>query len=381
MFLYFFFRNDKIILEDYSVGNFNIRTFLKQAVKTGASDVHLHVGERPVLRKDGKMVKIDMDFLDDEDLERSIMTLLPSYDINDIKKNMDLDFSYELPAVSRFRVNLSRQLGHFALTLRLISFNIRQVTELNLPSVIQNFADLNNGIVLVTGPTGSGKSTTLASINVKYPKHIITVEDPIEYMFSNKLSIISQRQVEIDTSSFNDGIKYALRQDPDVILIGEIRDRDTANAALKAAETGHLVLASLHTNDATQTINRIINMFDPQDRDLIRDQLANTIRGIIAQKLVKVAHGSGRRPIVEIMISTPTIKDYIIKNKLDEIYDIMRTGSDDMVTMNASLFNLLREGVITQEYALEASDNKNEFNQMLRGVFRGTENQGNNYYE
>ena len=366
------------------MGTFNVRNFLKQAVKIGASDIHLHVGERPVLRKDGKMVKIDMPYLDNEDMERSIITLLPSFDFNEIKKNMDLDFSYELPSISRFRVNLSKQLGHFALVLRVISFNIRQVSELNLPMVIQNFADLNNGIVLVTGPTGSGKSTTLASIiehiNVKYPKHIVTVEDPIEYMFANKLSIISQRQVEIDTASFNDGIKYALRQDPDVILIGEIRDRETATAALKAAETGHLVLASLHTNDATQTINRIINMFEPQDRDLIRDQIANTVRGIVAQKLVKVARGEGRRPIVEIMVSTPTIKDYIIKNKLDDIYSLMKSGTDGMTTMNASLFKLLQEGIITQDYALEASDNKNEFNQMLRGVFSGT-GSGANYCE
>ena len=366
------------------MGNFNIRTFLKQAVKTGASDVHLHVGERPVLRKDGKMVKIDMPYLDDEDMERSIITLLPTFDFNDIKKNMDLDFSFELPGVSRFRVNLSRQLGRFALVLRLISYNIRQVSELNLPTVIQSFADFNNGIVLVTGPTGSGKSTTLASIiehiNMKYPKHIITVEDPIEYLFSNKLSIISQRQVEIDTSSFNDGIKYALRQDPDVILIGEIRDRNTATAALKAAETGHLVLASLHTNDAIQTINRIINMFEPQDRDLIREQIANTIRGVVAQKLVKLSKGDGRRPIVEIMVSTPTIKDYIIKNKLEDIYSIMKSGIDEMTTMNASLFKLYQDGLISQDAAMEASDNKNEFNQMLRGVFSGT-GSGANYYE
>lgn len=366
------------------MGTFNIRTFLKQAVKTGASDVHLHVGERPVLRKDGKMVKVDMPYLDDEDMDRAIMTMLPTYNLEDIKKNMDLDFSYELPAISRFRVNLSRQLGHFALTLRLISYVIRQVSELNLPSVIRGFADLNNGIVLVTGPTGSGKSTTLASIiehiNMKYPKHIITVEDPIEYMFSNKLSVISQRQVEIDTASFNDGIKYALRQDPDVILIGEIRDRDTATAALKAAETGHLVLASLHTNDAIQTINRIINMFDPQDRDLIRDQIANTIRGIVAQKLVKVASGAGRRPVVEIMVSTPTIKDYIIKNKLEDIYEIMRSGVDGMLTMNASIYNLYKENIITQEYALESSDNKNELNQMMRGVMGSTGSKDTNFY-
>ena len=171
-----------------------------------------------------------------------------------------------------------------------------------------------------------------------------------------------------------------MRQDPDVILIGEIRDRETAVAALKAAETGHLVLASLHTNDAIQTINRVINMFEPQDRDLIRNQLANTVRGIVAQKLVKIAKGAGRRPIVEIMVSTPTIKDYIIKDQLEEIYSIMKSGIDEMVTMNASLFALVKEGVITQEEALEVSDNKNEFNQMLRGVFSGTNNQGSGYY-
>lgn len=358
------------------MGNFNCKGFLTQAVKLGASDIHLHVGERPVLRKDGKMVKIDMPFLDDEDMEKAISMLLPSHTMEKIKEKTDLDFSYELSGISRFRVNLSRQLGHFALVLRVISFDIRQVSELNLPRVIQKFADYNNGLILVTGPTGSGKSTTLASliehINIKYAKHIISVEDPIEYMFSNKLSIISQRQVELDTPSFYSGVKYALRQDPDVILIGEIRDVETAQAALKAAETGHLVLSSLHTNDAAQTINRIINLFDTQDRDLVRDQLANSLRGVIAQKLVKVAEGSGRRPIVEVMISTPTVKDYILKNNLDEIYNLMRTGSEGMVTMNASLFKLVKEGFVSSDVAMEFSDNKNEFSQMLRGVMATT---------
>ena len=288
-----------------------------------------------------------------------------------------MDFAYEIHGVSRFRVNLSRQLGKSALVIRTIPYNIKRVSELMLPESIEQFATLNNGLVLITGPTGSGKSTTIASlidyININYPKHIITIEDPVEFIFTNKKSIVSQRQVLIDTPSFPDGIKYALRQDPDVIFIGEIRDKDTVTAALKASETGHLVFATIHTNDAIQTVNRIVNMFEPSDRDFVRGQLAAILRGTVSQKLIPISNGTGRRPACEVLVVTPTVKDFIEKDKLEEIYELVKKGSfNNMITMNTSLYRLFEQDLITEDVAMSYSDNKNELQQMFRGVFHGT---------
>ena len=359
---------------------FDINNFLIKAISIGASDVHLRVDERPIIRKDGKIIKIDMPKLTEDDINNIVNIMIPKTAKTRANSAFDLDFSYEIKGVSRFRVNLSHQLGKSALVIRNIPFFIKNIEELNLPVSIEQFARLNNGIVLITGPTGSGKSTTLASlidyININYPKHVITIEDPIEFIFTSKKSIISQRQVEIDTPSFPDGVKYAMRQDPDVILIGEIRDRDTIVSALKASETGHLVFATLHTNDAIQTINRIVNMFDPQDRQYIRSQLASTLRGTISQKLVMHKTGEGRRPACEVLVATPTIKDFILKDELEQIYISVKQGSfNEMLTMNMSLYKLYKDDIITEEEALSQSDNKNELKQMLRGVFHGTHNQ------
>ena len=360
---------------------FEINSFLKKAVSIGASDVHLRAEEHPIVRKDGKIIKIDMPMLSEDDITEVINTILPKSAKTRANSAFDLDFSYEIKGVSRFRVNLSRQLGKSALVMRNIPYTIKKFEELHLPISIEQFARLNNGIILITGQTGSGKSTTLASlidyININYPKHIITIEDPIEFIFTNKKSIISQRQVDIDTASFPDGVKYAMRQDPDVILIGEIRDRETIVSALKASETGHLVFATLHTNDAIQTVNRIINMFEPQDRQYIRSQLAATLRGTISQKLVNKKNGEGRYPACEILVSTPTVKDFIIKDELEQIYDLVKKGSfNDMLTMNKSLLKLVQKDIITQIEALDKSDNKNELQQMLRGVYQGTTDNG-----
>ncbi len=255
-------------------GNFNIQSFLEKAVKTNSSDIHLKVGERPMLRRDGLILKVDMPPLTSADMNNIVLTVTPSFLKDRLAQVTDLDFAYNIPNVSRFRVNLSRSMAEFSLVFRVIPHFISSFEALNLPSAMQQFADYNNGIVLVTGPTGSGKSTSLASfldyINAKYQKHIITIEDPIEFVFTDKKCKISQRQVGVDTTSFSDGIKYALRQDPDVILVGEIRDVETLDSALKAAETGHLVFATMHTNDAIQTISRIVNMYNTEDRDSIR---------------------------------------------------------------------------------------------------------------
>ena len=289
----------------------------------------------------------------------------------------DMDFSYEIKGLSRFRVNLSRAMTEFSLVFRVIPYTIKDFKKLYLPESMQNFADYNNGIIIITGPTGSGKSTSMAAfldyINATYQKHIITIEDPVEFQFTDKKSTFTQRQIGIDTDSFAAGIKYALRQDPDVIFVGEIRDRETLDSALKAAETGHLVFSTMHTNGAIQTIYRIVNMYEPEDRETVRQQLAQTLRGTISQKLVKRAESNGRYPACEILVVTPAIKDFILKNKIDEIYDLVRKGSfSDMITMNESLFKLVEASAITKETALEASDDKNELEQMFRGVYSGT---------
>ncbi|MCQ2789557.1 MAG: PilT/PilU family type 4a pilus ATPase [bacterium] len=357
--------------------DFDTLTFLKRAIKFGASDIHLKVDEHPTIRKDGKIIKIDLPKITDADMDTICSTLVPKEIKTKANSVFDLDFAFEIKNLSRFRVNLSRQLGKTGVVIRAIPYEIKSPDELNLPEIVNSFTELNTGIVFVTGATGCGKTTTLASIiehiNQNYQKHIITIEDPIEFIFTGKKSIITQRQIEIDTPSTADGIKYALRQDPDVILIGEIRDRETMSNALKAAETGHLVFATLHTNDAIQTITRVINLYEPNDREFIRTQIAETLRGTIAQKLVLTKDGT-RHPACEVLIATPTIKDFIIKDKLEEIYELVKKGSfDGMETMNMSLFNLLQAEIITEEEALNNSNNKIELQQMLKGIYHGTE--------
>lgn len=356
---------------------FDINQFLTQAVKEGASDVHLRIDEVPVVRIDGKIIKKGLPPIKEKDISRVLNVILPKYLRTKVQSAFDLDFSYEIKGVSRFRINMGRQLGNTSLVFRIIPYEIPTFKDLRLPPVLEAFSKFHNGIILVTGPTGCGKSTTIAAlidlINQREQKHIITIEDPIEYIYSNKKCIITQRQVEIDTLSFPDGVKYALRQDPDVVLIGEIRDVETMTSALKASETGHLVIASLHTNDAIQTVNRIVNMFDVKDRDHIRKQLAETLRGSISQKLLPNKNGHGRIPACEIMVVTPTIKDFIVRDELEQVYDLVKKGSyNDMITMNMSLLQLIKEGMIDQETAIDVSDNKVEINQMLRGAYHGT---------
>ena len=356
---------------------FDINGFLKKAVQEGVSDVHLRIDEVPVVRKDGKIVKTNYPIIKEKDISHVLNVVLPKYLRTKVQSAFDLDFSYEIKGVSRFRINLARQMGNTSLVFRIIPYEIPTFAELHLPPAINSFARFNSGIVLVTGPTGSGKSTTIASlidlINKNERKHIVTIEDPIEFIYSNKNCIITQRQVEIDTTSFHEGVKYALRQDPDVILIGEIRDIETLTSAMKAAETGHLVIASLHTNDAIQTVNRIVGMYQPSDRDNVRKQLSETLKACISQKLLPLKNGHGRIPACEIMVVTPTIKDFIVKDELEQIYDLVKKGSyNDMITMNMSLLQLIKEDLIDREVAIDVSDNKVEIEQMLRGAYHGT---------
>lgn len=362
--------------------SFNIIQFLKSAVATGASDEHLKVGYPPFIRKNGFIKKTNLAPLTKEDLDRAIKVIAPSTLKEDILNLCDLDFMYEIKGCSRFRINYNRQLGSAGLVIRNISYNIPELKELSLPEILNSIIESQNGIILVTGPTGSGKSTTIASlineINKKSSKHIVTIEDPIEYVFGCRKSIVSQRQVGVDTNTFSDGIKYALRQDPDVIFIGEIRDKETMEAALKASETGHLVLSTLHTNDAVQTINRIVNMFEESNRYLIRKQLAETLRATIAQKLVYSEKENKRFPACEIMVVTSTIKDYITKDNTEEIYELLSDNTiDDMISMNASLAVLTEKGLISEQEALENSNDESELEKIFRGVYQGTKA----YYE
>lgn len=362
--------------------NFNIIQFLKSAVATGASDEHLKVGQPPFIRKNGFIKRINMETLSTEDINSALAEIAPKELIGKIKELCDVDFMFEIKGCSRFRVNYNRQMGYPGLVIRNIPYGIPSLEQLELPEVLNKIIDYPNGIILVTGPTGSGKSTTLASlinqISLNSSKHIITIEDPVEYVFSCKKSIISQRQVEIDTESFSNGIKYALRQDPDVIFIGEIRDKETMLAALKASETGHLVLSTLHTNDAVQTINRIINMFEESNRSIVRRQLADTLRATIAQKLIYSKEKEKRYPACEIMVVTPTIRDYIIKDNCEEIYELLKENNfDDMISMNNSLANLVTKGCISEKEALENSNEPNELEKLFRGIYQGTKA----YYE
>ena len=361
---------------------FNIVNFLKKAVAMGASDEHLRVGHPPYLRKDGVIWKVNAPCLTTEDLKDALSIIIPDFLKESIYSACDMDFLFELKGCSRFRVNFSHQLAKPALVLRNIPYSIPTIEDLELPQAVKQFSKLNNGIVLVTGPTGCGKSSTLASlidiINANYQKHIVTLEDPIEFVFANKKSIVSQRQIGFDTPSFPSGLKYVLRQDPDIILIGEIRDEETMIAALKAAETGHLVFATLHTNDAIQTINRIVNMCEHASKDVIRKQVADTLRGTIAQKLVYSASKQKRFPACEVMVVTPTIQDYITKDNMDEIYNCLKEGAyNEMMTLNTSLMTLVNDGKLSEEEACAVSEDENELVKMLKGAFTGTKN----YYE
>lgn len=360
-----------------SEDDFDIETFLHVSVAQGISDIHLRIGAPPMVRKDGLIVKTKLPVITREKMHKIAQLVIPRPMQHLMDTRYDLDFSIDMKGLARFRANMFHDLGNIGFVLRVIPLNIPSIEALALPPVLKEFTTLNKGLVLVTGPTGSGKSTTLASIldhiNQNQQRHIITLEDPIEFMHTNKKCVFTQRQLGMDTDSFPNGLKYALRQDPDVILIGEMRDRETISSALKAAETGHLVFSTLHTIDAVQTINRIINAFEPYEREPIRLQIAATLQGTIAQKLVKKSEGKGRVPATEVLVITPAARDYIARDEIDNIYQLLTTGDyDGMMSMNMSLYKLAKNNLITPDEALDASNTPTELQQMLRGAFHGS---------
>jgi twitching motility protein PilT len=355
----------------------DLHTFLRMAIAQGISDIHLRVGVPPVLRKDGDMVQTRMPPLTEAAIQQFAKNIIPEKIMPRLKNRTDFDFSFMLDESCRFRVNLFYEMGHLGLVMRLISLKIPTLDELGHPPVVARFADLHKGLVLITGPTGSGKSTTLAAllntINHSMHKHIITLEDPVEYVYQSEKCVVTQRQLGMDTDTFPNGVKYALRQDPDVILVGEMRDRETIMSALNAAETGHLVFSTLHTTDSVQTINRIINAFEPYERDSIRSQLAGVLQGTVSQRLVKKAEGKGRLAVSEIMVVSPAIRDYILRDEMDEIYELLKNAEfEGARSLNNSLYWCFRNNLITPEEAMAASENPTELQQMLRGAFHGT---------
>ena len=348
--------------------------FLKMAVAQQVSDIHIRVGYPPVLRINGDIYYTKTARVTTDQVFGFMRKFSPPDIFEKLPTAMDFDFSFEVPNLARFRVNWLHELDRPGLVMSIIKKKIPDFEELGLPEVLLNFTQFNKGLVLVTGPTGSGKTTTLASlinhINRYQSSHIITLEDPIEFVYSNEMSVVTQRQLKADTASFPDGIKYALRQDPDVILVGEMRDRETIEAALHAAETGHLVFSTLHTNDAVQTVTRIINQFAPHERESVRMQLASILKGTVSQRLVKRADGRGRLPIVEVLTVTSTVQDYIERNEIEAIYQLMSQGNnDDLISMNKALFDAYREGLVSYDDALETSEHPHELALLLRSSY------------
>jgi twitching motility protein PilT len=347
---------------------------LKTTVELGGSDLHLTTATPPQVRVNGKLARLEMDDLSPADTKQLAYSVLTDAQKKRFEESLELDFSFGIKGLARFRCNLFNQRGAVAAVYRLIPEKIRSFDELGLPQVLAHLADRPRGLVLVTGPTGSGKSTTLASmidkINAERREHILTIEDPIEYIHPHKNCLVNQREVHSDTTSFGLALRAALREDPDVVLIGEMRDLETIESALRIAETGHLTFATLHTNSAAQTINRIIDVFPAHQQGQIRTQLSLVLEGIVCQALLPKVNG-GRVVSLEILIPTPAIRNLIREDKIHQIYSSMQTGQEKvgMQTANQSLATLHLTGKITVDTALLASSNREELQEMInRGV-------------
>jgi twitching motility protein PilT len=354
----------------------DINELLKIAVVSGASDLHLKVGSYPMMRVNGVLVvSSEAKRLDRADTEAMASVLFSPEHLEKFRKAQEVDLAYSVPGLGRFRCNVFQQRGTVGIVMRVIPTKIRSIDELGLPPVLKRIAQEERGLVLVTGTTGSGKSTTLAAmidhINSMRSCHIMTVEDPIEYLHRDYQSIVNQREVAVDTRSFSQALRSALRQDPDVILVGEMRDFETVETALLAAETGHLVFSTLHTVDATETVNRIISVFPPHQQRQVRIQLASVLKAAVAQRLMPRADGLGRVPAVEVMVNTAFIRDCIVdKDRTALIHGAIASGTSQygMQTFDQSIFALYQQGFVTLDEALRWASNVDDFKLKVQGI-------------
>jgi len=353
-----------------------LNEILKIALKGGASDIHLKSGLPPIFRVDGALVPLkNAERLLPDQLEVITRAIMNPVQKERFETNRECDLAYGIAGLGRFRVNVFQQRGTIGIVFRVIPFGVKTIEQLYLPKVVESVANEQRGLILVTGTTGSGKSTTLAAmiehINSTRTCHIMTIEDPIEFLIRDRRSIVNQREIGVDTNSFSNALRAALRQDPDVILVGEMRDFETIETALLAAETGHLVLSTLHTLDATETINRIVSVFPPYQQKQVRLQLTSILRGVISQRLVPRADGKGRVPALEVMVTTARVRELIAdKDRTKELHDAISKGftSYGMQTFDQSLMQLVKQNLVTYEEALKHVSNPDDFALRFRGI-------------
>ncbi len=357
----------------------DVTELLRYTVEMGASDLHLKAGNVPFIRVDGELRPGSFPALSPTDTDAMAQALMPEHKSREFGATNEADFGYTLPGVGRFRVNVYRQRGTVGLAIRRVRSEVPTFSELLLPAVIEQLADSARGLVLLTGPTGTGKTTTIASmighINRTRRAHVVTVEDPIEVVHEDDLSLIEQREIGLDTESYAAALRHVIRQDPDVIFIGEIRDPESALSGIQAAETGHLVISTMHTIDATETINRLLDLFPPQQQREVRSSFAGALKGIVSQRLLPRGDGKGRVPAVEVLVATGRVYDRIIDPEATiEIRDIIAEGEYyGMQTFDQALVKLVKAGLVTEEDARRFSTNPHDFNLALRGVMtRGT---------
>jgi twitching motility protein PilT len=346
---------------------------LQAAVEGGASDVHLKVGGPVIFRINRQLVAIEAPFPTLEWINKIVDQIVPRHARQRLEEDREVDFSYAAPGIGRFRTNVFQQKGEWCLAMRYVKVKVPSFEELGLLPVLKKLAESPRGIVLVSGSTGCGKSTTLAAmiehINANFKKHIITLEDPIEYVFEDNQCVIEQREIGLDSLSFDMGLKHILRQDPDIIMIGEMRDATSFMAAINAADTGHLVLSTLHTTNASQAIGRILDFFKPDERDQVRRQLAATLRAVVCQRMVNKISG-GMTPALEIMINTATVRKLIEENRLEKLAAAIEVGVDDgMQTFNQALFNLVKQGIVSEKEALAKATNPQALEMNFKGIF------------
>ena len=351
----------------------NFQQYLKAAVDAGASDVHVKVGGPVIVRINRTLIEVQGPAPTEEWLNSIVTAMCPKHARERLDRDREVDFSYYAPGLGRFRTNVFQQKGTFALAMRYVKTEVPSFEQLGLRPILRQIAEEHRGIILMAGTTGSGKSTSLAAmiqhINRNFKKHIVTLEDPIEFVFEDMQSVIEQREVGLDTMSFEHGLKHVLRQDPDVIMIGEMRDATSFSAAISAADTGHLVLSTLHTTNSAQSVGRILDFFKADEREQVRRQLAGTLKAVVCQRMVTTVNGSVT-PAQEIMLNTPTVRKLIEENRLDKLGAAIETGMDDgMRSFNQDLFDLVKERRVTEKEALAKASNPQALEMNFKGIF------------